>query len=52
MNRPSQEEIEFELVSKKKILIPLKQVQKQKVNILKKIYTRLNIIYNPSEEAA
>ena len=52
MNRPGQEEIEFELDSKKKILIPLKQVLKQEVNILKKIYTRLNRNYKPSEEAA
>ena len=59
MNIPCQEEIEFELDCKKKILIPLKQVLKQEVNvlkqevnILKKIYTRLNRNYNPSEEAA
>ena len=52
MNRPGEEEIEFELDSKKKILIPLKQVMDQEVNILKKIYTRLNRNYKPSEEAA
>ena len=52
MNRPGQEEIEFELDSKKKILIPLKQVLKQEINVLKKIYTRLNRNYKPSEEAA
>ena len=48
MNRPGQEDIEFELDSKKKILIPLKQVLKQEVNVLKKIYTRLNRNYKPS----
>ena len=31
MNKPGQEEIEFELDSKKKILIPLKHVLKQEV---------------------
>ena len=51
MNRPSQEEIEFELDSKKNILIPLKQVMKQEINVMKKIYIRLNRIYKPSEEA-
>ena len=50
--KPGQEEIEFELESKKKVLIPLKQVLKQEVNILKKVYTRLNINFKPSEEAA
>ena len=52
MNRPGQEEIEFELDSKKKILIPIKQVLKQEINVLKKVYTRLNRNYKPSEEAA
>ena len=52
MNRPGQEEIEFELDSKKTVLIPLKQVLKQEVNILKRVYTRLNRNYMPSEEAA
>ena len=52
MNRPGQEEIEFKLDSKKKVLIPLKQVLEQEVNVLKKIYTRLNRNYKPSEEAA
>ena len=52
MNRPGQEEIEFELDSKKKIMIPLKQVLKQEINVLKKIYTRLNRNYKPSEEVA
>ena len=52
MNKPGQEEIEFELDSKKNILIPLKQVLKQEINVLKKVYTRLNKNYNPSEEAA
>ena len=51
MNIPCQEEIEFELDSKKKILIPLKQVLKQEINVLKKVYTRLNRNYKPSEEA-
>ena len=52
MNRPSQEEIEFELDSMKKILIPLKQVLGQEINVLKKVYTRLNRIYKPSEKAS
>ena len=52
MNRPGQEEIEFELDSKKKFLIPLKKVPKQEINVLKKIYTKLNRNYKPSEEAA
>ena len=51
MNRPDQEEIEFELDSKKKVLISLKQVLEQEVNVLKKTYTRLNKNYKPSEEA-
>ena len=51
MNISGQEEIEFELDSKKKILIPLKQVLKKEVNVLKKVYTRLNRNYKPSEEA-
>ena len=38
--------------SKKKVLIPLKQVLKQEVNILKKVYTRLNRNFKPSEEAS
>ena len=52
MNIPGQEEIKFELDSKKKILIPLKQVLKQEVSVLKKVYIRLNRNYKPSEEAA
>ena len=52
MNKPGQDEIEFELDSKKKILNPIKQVLKQEVNVLKKVYTRMNKNYKPSEEAA
>ena len=39
MNKPGQEKIKFELDSKEKIKIPLKQVLKHKNNVLKKIYT-------------
>ena len=39
-------------IPEKKVLISLKQVLEQEVNVLKKIYTRLNRNYKPSEEYA
>ena len=52
MSRPGQEEIEFELDSKKKSNIPLKEVLKQENDVMKKIYLKLNEDYHPSLEAA
>ena len=52
MNKPVQEEIEFELDSNKKVKIPIEQVLKQDCDVLKKIYTRLNRNYHPIKEAA
>ena len=52
MNKPGKEEIEIELDSNKKVKILLNQVLKQDCDVLKKIYTRLNMNYHPSKEAA
>ena len=52
MNKPGQEEIEFELDSNTKVKIPLEQVIKQDCDVLNKIYTRLNRNYHPIREAA
>ena len=52
MNKPEQEEIEFELDSNKKVKIPLENILKQECDVLKKIYTRLNRNYHPSKEAS
>ena len=49
MNKPGQEEIEFELDSNKKVKISLEQVLKQDCDVLKNIYTRLNKNYHPSK---
>ena len=46
------EEIEFELNSKRKVYIPLKKVLQQDIDILKKIYLKLNRNYHPSLEAS
>ena len=52
MCSPLEEEIEFELDSKKKVNIPLKQVLKQDNEVLKKIFLKLNRNYHPILEAA
>ena len=44
MSRPGEEEIEFELNSKKRVNIPLKKLLKQENDVLKKIFLNLNII--------
>ena len=50
-SRPREEEIEFELNTKKEFNIPLKEVLKQENKVLKKIYLNLNRNYHPSLEA-
>ena len=52
MSRLGEEEIEFELDSKKKVNIPLKELLKQENDVLKKIFLKININYHPSLEAA
>ena len=52
MSRPGEEEIEFELTTKKKFNSPLKEVLKQENEVLKKIYLKLNRNYHPGLEAA
>ena len=50
VSRPREEEIEFELDSKKKVNIPFKQVRKQENDVLKNIFFKLNKNYHPSLE--
>ena len=40
MSKSGEKEIEFELNSKKKVNIPLKQVLKQEIDVLKKIFLK------------
>ena len=44
MSKPGEEEIEFEINSKKKVNIPLKQVLKHENDVMKKIFLKLTWI--------